>query len=88
MTAPKKTTANHNKTGFFCTFATVFGPAAIAWRADGIIGLLLPPDSPTDLKRNIATSFVGCHAAEPSGMAGKAIKQIQQYFAGQPSKYC
>ncbi len=87
MTAKKKTTENQSEAAFYCTFSTGFGPAAIAWRAGGLIGLLLPAASQAELKRSIATSFAGCRATEPAGMADKAIKQIQHYFAGQPSNF-
>ncbi len=87
MSKPRKTTKNLNEPRFCTIFATAFGPAAIAWKQSGIIALLLPETSPASLKRRIASNLADCREAEPSLPVSKAIKQIQQYFAGQPSNF-
>jgi len=80
-------TKNKKESRFYSIFATAFGPAAIAWQQSGIISLLLPEASIESLKQLIALSFVDCRETEPSISASKAIKQIQQYFAGQPYSF-
>ncbi|PKL47548.1 MAG: cysteine methyltransferase [Candidatus Riflebacteria bacterium HGW-Riflebacteria-2] len=87
MTTKKKTTKVQNESGFYCTFATEFGPAAIAWRQSGIVALLLPETSQACLKRRIKQNFADYCETQPSLPVGKAIKQIQLYFAGQPSNF-
>jgi len=87
MTTPPKTTKNQNESRFYAIFATAFGPSAIAWKQSGIIALLLPEATQSGLKQQIARSFAGCCEAEPSLPVSKAIKQIRQYFAGQPHSF-
>ncbi|NLF98299.1 MAG: methylated-DNA--[protein]-cysteine S-methyltransferase [Candidatus Riflebacteria bacterium] len=80
-------TKNQNESRSYSIFATAFGPAAIAWKPSGIIALLLPESSQTSLEQRIAVSFADCCETEPSLPVNKAIKQIQQYFAGHPYSF-
>ncbi len=87
MQTKKMTTKTPDESPAYCIFTTDFGPAAIAWRQKSIIGLLLPEPSHVSLLRRVAQSFIDCHEAEPTQPVNKVIKQIRQYFAGQPANF-
>ncbi|MBU1108572.1 MAG: methylated-DNA--[protein]-cysteine S-methyltransferase [Candidatus Riflebacteria bacterium] len=82
-----KTTKTTNKPGFYCSFLTALGSAAIAWRDSKIIGLLLPEASEGSLRKKVAKQFSNCLSATPPEPLSRLIEQIREYFAGRPANF-
>lgn len=82
----KKANQSLTKTEFYATFITDFGTAAIFWRENNIVALLLPEKSPAALQKKIDQNFAEYSQANAAPLINRAIKKIQSYFAGKPVK--
>lgn len=69
----------------FCLFATAKGHSAIVWHDNQVTGLFLPEENQETLLQRILPGKI--RQCLPTPTIGKAIVQIQNYFAGKPFNF-
>jgi methylated-DNA-[protein]-cysteine S-methyltransferase len=65
----------------FTIFPTALGDCAIAWGAQGLVGVWLPMASAGALRARIVRKFAGATEAEPNAAQADAVVRIQQLLA-------
>lgn len=67
----------------FSLFDTAIGQCAIAWGAEGIVGLQLPEALPAATRRQMQERFPGAREAEPTRAAAQAQAAIVALLKGE-----
>jgi methylated-DNA-[protein]-cysteine S-methyltransferase len=69
---------------FFTLFDTAIGRCAVAWSAQGIVGVLLPERDDTALRARLVRRHPGAREAAPPQEVARAIDGIVALVAGEP----
>ncbi|HET9160993.1 MAG TPA: cysteine methyltransferase, partial [Caulobacteraceae bacterium] len=66
----------------YCLFDTAMGVCALAWGANGLLGVWLPEASDSALQTRIRRRLPSAQEAEPAGAIAQAVEQIRRLLAG------